>query len=174
MSSPARKIIPIHQEEPTLRRRFRNYVRADRDRMQKRFGRRVIGAALTGAAIGVGARVAGPRAARFFGNAASHAMSGVEKQGSRLVKGMIRSKIPFLRRKKGLGADIENAKESLAIGVVRSVGSEGAKRVALKAHRNALHLGVGAAGAHLGLGTVRDVRRTRRDQGRLARRLLLL
>jgi hypothetical protein len=169
-----KKLMVPPSTEQITRLRFRSHVREDSRRMKRRAGRRLLAAGATGLAIGAAARLGGPRAAQFFGNVSRHAMSGVEKQGTKLVKGIIRSKIPFFRRKAGLAADINNSKEALAIGSIQAVMGETAKSAAMKAHKNAFAIGAGAGATHFAGGSVRDIRKTRRDQGRLARRLLLM
>lgn len=168
MKSNVAHLQPTGPDE-RLRRQFRASVKTDRKDLWGRAKRRKVYAALTGlgtyAAIKGGAPAALRRVAAFE--------RGMEAGLGKLYTHGVAGKIPFLRR----FVNAERSNASLEAGAAKFVGIRAARESRRAINAAAKHTGrvaLGAAGFHYGAGTARDFRKTRREQGRFARRLLLL
>lgn len=173
MTRPVLQLVQAPAPTDQLRRRFRQSIKADRQQMAKRFVRRIGTAAATGAlaygAIRAGAPAALRRVAAFEkGQHAGKVALGLEAIGRNVA-----SSIPGVRRFVN-PAKTEVATEAFA---KKAIGITAAKYMRSAVHGAVKHRGkiaAGAAGTHLIGGSIHDARKTRRDQNKLARKLLTL
>lgn len=156
-------------QEQSLRGRFRSYVRQDAYRQKRRLRTRAIAAAGTGIAAGLAVHYGGPRALQLLESAQKGAIDISKKSGGQ----MMRRNAPFVQRFFKQRSK-EEPVEKLAMGGIGIVSSELGKKAVRALHTHPFRTAGAVGAAHLGLGTAHDVRRTRREQGRFARRLLLL
>lgn len=165
----------VHEGTPAdkLKRQFKGSLKADRKQMGHRFLRRLGAAAVTGAAAYGAIRHGAPAALRRVEAFEVGQRAGAAALGLKTVARTLAAKIPGVRHLMS-SAKTDATTEAFAKRAIGISASGYAKQGISKASANRGKIAAGAAGAHIALGSIHDARKTRKDQNKLARRLLTL
>lgn len=169
MTHPVLKLVSADIPTARLRQRFKGSIRADRQQMSSQFARRVVGAVATGGLAYAALRKGLPFAAKRLG-----AFEESQKAGlGRLGRSVAIRNAPVLHRLFGAAKTARKTEALAHRGRGLAAVQLGHEAIGgATAHTGKIAVGLG--GAHLIGGSIHHARKTRREQNKLARRLLTL